>query len=123
MSAVEKRISRLQEGYPSVDYSYYNTKTENYIESSISKWEIIAELKLIDIDKALVLQRGEGPKGVLFSHDDKEALTNLIKNVERDKISKFEIIDKPYRRIYKLHFENEPECLAYHIIAGSDTDE
>ena len=128
MTAVETRVERLQEKFPEVDYVYYKSATGEYYEDAMNKYSIIAVLKEINPDKSVIVQgkldeqgviivQGKlDEQGVMIIDDVEGTIENLIKNLQRNRISKFEEVDKQDRAVYRFFFEDAPDCLAYHII-------
>ena len=116
MSAVETRIKRLQEHFPEVDYVHYDAKTGDYYEDAMNKYSIIAVLKEINVDKSVIVQGKLDEQGIMIIDDIKGTIQSLVKNVQRNRISKFEEVDKQDRTVYKFYFVDAPDCLAYHIV-------
>ena len=116
MTAVETRVERLQEKFPEVDYVYYKSATGEYYEDAMNKYSIIAVLKEINPDKSVIVQGKLDEQGVMIIDDVEGTIENLIKNLQRNRISKFEEVDKQDRAVYRFFFEDAPDCLAYHII-------
>ena len=116
MTAVETRIERLQEHFPEVDYVYYDAETGDYNENALNRYSIVAVLKEINVDKSVIVQGKLGEQGVMIIDDIEGTIQSLIKNLQRNRISKFEKVDKQDRVVYKFFFEDAPDCLAYHIV-------
>ena len=116
MTAVETRVERLQEHFPEVDYVYYDSETGDYHQDAMNKYSIIAMLQEVNTDKSVMVQGKLDKPGVMFVDDIEGTIQSLIKNLQRDRISKFEEVDKQDRKLYKFYFVDTPDCLAYHIV-------
>lgn len=98
-----KRIERIQE-----------EQTEEYYQSAISKCQMEVKLREVDTDKALIINTAAEKN--MFCAKNKKVIESLINNIEKNRIKKFQEIDKYHRTYYQLWFKDEPECNSYMVI-------